>query len=72
MTLQFEMPLLVALKKLKVDAKEAIYIGDSETDIEAARDAGMKSIHLATSPHTDATAGIKEFNELIAAIDSLA
>lgn len=64
-------PLLVALKELDVAAEEAIYIGDSDTDIEAARDAGMRSIHLSTTPHADATAVIREFKELLAAVRSL-
>ncbi len=37
-------PLLVAAKKLKVLPSEAVYIGDSLTDIQAAKAAGMKII----------------------------
>lgn len=37
-------PLLIALKKLGAKPDEAIYIGDSQTDIQAARAAGMKII----------------------------
>jgi len=64
-------PLFVALKRLNVKPTEAIYIGDSDTDIEAAQAAGMRSIHLSDTPHTDATAVAKEFDELIGAINSL-
>ncbi len=37
-------PLLIAAKRLGVKPAEAVYIGDRETDIEAAEAAGMKSI----------------------------
>ena len=36
--------LLVALKKLKMSSDEAVYIGDSESDIKAAKAANMKVI----------------------------
>ncbi len=65
-------PLLVALEKLSVSAEEAIYVGDSDTDIMAATAAGMRSIHLSRSVHQAATAGILEFEELVGAIRTLA
>jgi phosphoglycolate phosphatase len=37
-------PLLLAAKKLGIKPEEAVYIGDSESDIEAAHAAGMKII----------------------------
>jgi HAD superfamily hydrolase (TIGR01509 family) len=64
-------PLLMALQKLGVTAEEAIYIGDSDTDIEAAREAHMRSIHLSRTPHTDATAAVQEFDELVKVIHQL-
>ena len=64
-------PLLIALERLGVSADEAMYIGDSDTDIEAARAANMRSIHLSRTPHPDATAVISEFHELLEAIHSL-
>lgn len=65
-------PLLLASRKLGISPKEAIYIGDGPSDIESARDAGMLSIHLSRNPHKDATSVVKEFNELISAIEALA
>jgi HAD superfamily hydrolase (TIGR01662 family) len=65
-------PLLVAIKELEISADEAIYIGDSDTDVEAARLAGMRCIHLSLKKHDDASAGVKEFAELISVIESLA
>lgn len=64
-------PLLVALKKLGITADQAIYIGDTHADVEAATAAQMKCIHVAMSKHRDATAGVREFNELIGAIELL-
>jgi len=65
-------PLLLALSRFGITADEAIYIGDSDSDIVAARAAGMRSIHLSRTPHPDATAVAKEFHELLSAVDSLA
>lgn len=65
-------PLLVALKQLGITANEAIYIGDSSTDIEAAKAAGMKSVFLSTKPHEDAHANITEFSHLTEAVAKLA
>ena|SRR3989344_5328008 len=38
-------PLILAAKKLKIKPEECVYIGDAETDMEAARAAGMKKIY---------------------------
>lgn len=64
-------PLLIAVKKLNISPDETIYIGDSETDIEAAKKARMRSIHLSVKKHRDASAGITEFGELTSVIKSL-
>lgn len=64
-------PLLLALKKLSLRPEEAVYIGDSHTDIEAAREAGMPSIHLAAKKHQDATVGITDFALIPAAITQI-
>lgn len=64
-------PLLLALEHLEILPEEAIYIGDSHTDIEAAKAAGMRSIHLNDSKHPDAEIGIKDFSEVLKAIDIL-
>ncbi len=64
-------PLLLALKQLGLDPDEAVYIGDSHTDIEAAREAGMRSIHLAAEKHKDANVGITDFAGIPTAISQL-
>jgi HAD superfamily hydrolase (TIGR01509 family) len=63
--------LLLAAKTLSVSPDEAIYIGDGHSDIEAAKSAGMKSIHISRTPHPDAHAVIEEFDQLMEAIESL-
>lgn len=61
-------PLLTALEKLHLSPNEAIYIGDSLTDIEASKAAGVKSIFLTIKPHEDATINIRKFKELPVAV----
>ncbi|HEY8999322.1 MAG TPA: HAD-IA family hydrolase [Candidatus Saccharimonadales bacterium] len=61
-------PLLLALKLLQLKPREAVYIGDSHTDIEAAREAGMPSIHLAPRKHEDANVGITDFAQIPGAV----
>jgi len=63
--------LLLALQKLKVKASEAVYVGDTHVDIEAAKMAGMKSIHLALIKHNDADIGITTFSEIPNAVAEL-
>lgn len=65
-------PLEVAIRKLGVQPGEAVYIGDSHVDIEAARAAGMWSIHLAPEKHRDATVGIISFAEIPQAVARIA
>jgi pyrophosphatase PpaX len=64
-------PLLLAAKRLNVKPSEAIYIGDSHTDIEAAKSAGMKSIHLAPEKNIDADVGITSFGGIVDAVKQL-
>jgi phosphoglycolate phosphatase len=61
-------PLLLAAKAVGIKPSEAVYIGDSVTDIDAALAAGMKSIHLSSQKHDDANVGIKFFKEIPKAI----
>lgn len=68
-------PLLVALKKLKVKAKEAVYVGDMESDILCAKSAGVRSI-LYKRPYSilkkskpDYT--VKSFKQLSALVNKL-
>lgn len=64
-------PLEVALNKLNINANEAVYVGDSHTDIESAKAAHMKVIHLADETHADATLGIRHFDELVEVIKKI-
>lgn len=62
-------PLLLAAKKLKVDPKDCVYIGDMENDLLAARAAGMKIIIYSKDrfPHADAcTSSFAELPGIIA------
>jgi phosphoglycolate phosphatase-like HAD superfamily hydrolase len=56
------------LERLGLKAKEAVYIGDSDTDILAAHAAGMPSIHLSDLRHELAQHHIKDFVEIPDAI----
>ena len=64
-------PLLLVAKKLEVKPEEAVYIGDVETDIKAARAAGMKIIIYAKHKLKGADAFTPFFNRLPHLIDSL-
>lgn len=65
-------PLHVALNRLSLSPDEAIYVGDSPTDIDAACGAGMRSIYLSPREHDLATVRVSAFAEIPAAIDSAA
>jgi pyrophosphatase PpaX len=62
-------PLEKALKKLRLQPAQAIYIGDSDTDIIAASAIGMPSMHLAEAKHDLAHYHISDFSEIINAIE---
>lgn len=64
-------PLLLAAKKLKVNPKETIYIGDLENDIQAARAAGMKIIIYSTVQYRSADRYTSSFSEIPSLIESL-
>jgi len=57
-------PLEKAIKKLDVKPNEAVYIGDSDTDILAADSIGMPSIHLSDTKHDLAHHQIMSFPEI--------
>lgn len=61
-------PLERAVAKLNINAYEAIYIGDSDTDILAADAIGMPSIHLSDDKHDLAHHQITSFAEIPYAI----
>jgi len=62
--------LLVALKRLKINPDEAVYIGDAESDVKAAKASGMKVI---TYPKKlkGADAILRNFKNLPSIIESL-
>lgn len=61
-------PLQKALQKLKLSPAEAIYIGDSDTDIIAASAIDMPSIHLSEAKHELTHHQVFDFDEIVNAI----
>lgn len=64
-------PLEKAIQKLGIKPEEAVYIGDSETDILAAHAIGMPSIHLSEIKHELAHHQINDFIEIPDAVKLL-
>lgn len=64
-------PLLLAAKRLGVKPNECVYIGDSSTDIEAGRAAGMKTILYGKKKDRDADASTTSFRKLPMLISSI-
>jgi len=64
-------PLLVANRKLGIKPQEAVYVGDSPSDIASAKAANMKSIYLSVKPHPDATGHIVELKNIMSIIENL-
>ena len=63
-------PLLIAAKKLKVKPSEAVYIGDQNSDVQAAKAAEMKVIIYRNKlPNADCL--IKSFDEIFRALPRL-
>ncbi len=64
-------PLLTAIKRLGVMSKEAVYIGDSPVDGEAAKAAGMRFIACTDIPGADAYfSSFRELPRLISQLGS--
>lgn len=57
-------PILLAIKKLNSNSNECVYIGDTESDMEAARAAGVKFINYGKVPFQKADASTSLFNKL--------
>ncbi|MFO0971379.1 MAG: HAD family hydrolase [Candidatus Saccharimonadales bacterium] len=58
-------PLELAIERLGVKADEAVYVGDSASDIEAAKAAGMKSIFFSLdSTNSDATHTVSKLDDI--------
>lgn len=64
-------PILYALKKLKIKASEAVYIGDTVADIEAASAAGIKIILFNKRRIRGADVRIDSFDSLPKAIEKI-
>lgn len=57
-------PLLLAAKRLKLRPSECVYIGDSHTDIEAGKAAGMKTMLYGGKRNPDADLAAASFKRL--------
>lgn len=57
-------PLLVALERLGLKPRDAVYVGDSVTDVEASRAAGIKVVHISEEGHQDADIRIGSLSQL--------
>lgn len=64
-------PLLLAVKKLAVKPRETVYIGDAESDMKAAKAAGMKIVIYSQDQLKSADKITSVFNELPDLIVSL-
>lgn len=64
-------PLLLAAKKLKLQPSECVYVGDSHTDVEAGKAAGMKTILYGGKINAGADASTKTFKKLPEIVASL-
>ena len=63
-------PLLKALKKLKLNPNEAIYVGDTISDFEAAKRAGMKVI-IYSKKKLPVPLTVNSLEEIISIVDPL-
>jgi pyrophosphatase PpaX len=64
-------PLLFAVRQLKVKPSETVYIGDMESDIQAAKAAGMKVIIYSKTPFDSSDGYTSSFKELPKVIKTL-
>ena len=63
-------PLLLACKKLGVNPDEAVYVGDAQSDIIAAKAAGMKVIFFSQVINNNADATTSQFQKLPKLVES--
>jgi phosphoglycolate phosphatase-like HAD superfamily hydrolase len=62
-------PLLEAMARLGVDSRETVYVGDSDSDVAAARDAGAFSVRYGpVAEEEEADASIGDLKELLAVL----
>ncbi|MFZ2150356.1 MAG: HAD family hydrolase [Minisyncoccia bacterium] len=64
-------PLILCAEKLNLRPEECVYIGDTSTDVIAAKDAGMKIILYAKNSFVDADANTYRFNEIPGLVEKL-
>lgn len=64
-------PLLLVCKMLKVNPKDAVYVGDAENDLIAGKAAGMKIIYFSKSTNKNADAATSKFEKIPGIIKSL-
>lgn len=64
-------PLLFALARLGTPSAESVYVGDAQTDMQAARAAGMKAISYSEKKLDDVNACFDAFRSLPGVIASL-
>ena len=64
-------PLLLAAKRLKVKPSECVYIGDSHSDIDAGKAAGMKTVLYGGRKNKGADLRTSSFKNLPALIEKL-
>jgi pyrophosphatase PpaX len=64
-------PLLLACERLKVQPDQSVYVGDAQTDIEAAKSAGMSAIAFTKNSIIGADRQTTDFNELPKLITTL-
>lgn len=57
-------PLLFACKKLKINPNEAVYVGDTESDLIAGKAAGMKIIYFSKFKNKSADAETSQFEKI--------
>ena len=62
-------PLLLAAQRLSCTPDTCVYIGDQETDMIAARAAGMKGVHFTTMTPTFGDAHIMSLSDILTTIE---
>jgi len=66
----FPEPVILALKKLGVQAEEAVYVGDMLSDFQAASKAGVKVI-MYRKPNVLADYNIRDFRKILQIVEGL-
>lgn len=65
-------PLLLAIERLAVDPSEGVYIGDAQSDLDAASAAGTHAIYYNTSNALDAENWVDNFESIPSMIKKIA